>query len=98
MKPTKKQAQLFFDTAFAFADNLKEDVEWDLKIGLYGYDVSYHAKNPETDWEYNGYFRQYYSMMAEKEENALTDEENLKGISAIFAEALTSLQKANLLK
>lgn len=97
MKPTKQQAQLFFDTAFTFANNLKEDVEWQMDIGQYGYRVSYHANDPDTGWAYNGYFSRYYSMMA-NDENVLTDEGNLKGITAIFAEALTALQKANLLK
>lgn len=97
MKPTKQQAQLFFDTAFSFANNLKEDVEWNMQINRYGYMMSYHAEDPDTGWAYNGYFSRHYCQMAD-DENVLTDEENLKGITAIFAEALTSLQKANLLK
>ena len=97
MKPTKQQAQLFFDTVFSFANNLKEDVEWQMDISQYGYRVSYHANDPDTGWQYNGYFSRHYCQMA-NDENIFTDEGNLKGITAIFAEALTSLQKANLLK
>ena len=97
MKPTKQQAQAFLNEAYAFAENLQERVTWDLEISSLAYNISYHAKCEETGWSYNKYISRFYSIMSADGEH-LTDSDNQKALSAIFAEAYEALQKANLLK
>lgn len=97
MKPTKQQAQSFLNEAYAFAENLQERVTWGLEIGDLSYEISYHAKDDETGWSFSRYIRRFYSCMSADGEH-LTDGDNKKAISAIFAEAYEALKKANLLK